>query len=666
MDRIKKLAPRQPKLQLTRVEKLSLIILLLPIVAMIAYCNYFELKWLVAVVSVLVLLATIMTIAAFGFAAGQLVAPFRLKMVQRCLTAAFTVVLTGSAVILILASISNAVWGDTVTMSMVRTFSAEGTRVLEALPIAAEQRIWVVVILGVFLLCMISLFWIASRSLTKVLLGFRGKRENKWFVVGTPISAFGLFATCFALMLVLPHNLRGEPFSGFFQLSQMVEFGEPESKKRQALRDDEKARRVYNKTQVFEKKNVIVIIADALRADRMGVYGYGRETTPFLSGMFAKKKIQRVEMALSECSETFCGVAATLGSLPFSKVSKTNYKLHEVLKDVGYRTSFYLSGDHRSWGYLKSYYGTSIDDFVDAKSLGAEDINEDLNIVNAIDALPQSDGQPRYLHFHLMSSHVSSFKHIEFARYLPAISPGLEWSSIWNLVAGRQLVDGTEVESNLFPRQIMALSNRYDNGVLQADNMIWKILIKLQRKNYLANSIIVILGDHGDGLGEHGHFGHTSYLYQEDIHIPILIVDPSQPEYKNSTFATQADIAPTILDSLGLETPSTWTGRSLLQPAVNRITFHQTRREGTPCYAIVQYEVQTLEKYMRCYRSAAFEDYYFDLKADPKELNHMTNRMNSPKFEGMQRALFERFELNSSPGFTPASASLLDQTAVQQ
>ena len=85
----------------------------------------------------------------------------------------------------------------------------------------------------------------------------------------------------------------------------------------------------------------------------------------------------------------------------------------------------------------------------------------------------------------------------------------------------------------------------------------------------------MVTGDHGEGLGER-HWAHGWHLYNEDIRIPMLFYDASSASYPDLTFAAQVDIAPTILDRLGLPIPDSWEGQSLLAPSRTRFTYHQT------------------------------------------------------------------------------------------
>ena len=131
----------------------------------------------------------------------------------------------------------------------------------------------------------------------------------------------------------------------------------------------------------------------------MGVYGYERPTTPFLSGLFSSKLLHRVEMALSTCSETYCSVASTLASRPFHEISPINFKLHSLLRDVGYRVNFFLSGDHRSWSYLNDFYGSDVDAVYDFLTLRPRDMHDDRNLIAALEDVPASTGAPNFFYF---------------------------------------------------------------------------------------------------------------------------------------------------------------------------------------------------------------------------------------------------------------------------
>jgi arylsulfatase A-like enzyme len=105
--------------------------------------------------------------------------------------------------------------------------------------------------------------------------------------------------------------------------------------------------------------------------------------------------------------------------------------------------------------------------------------------------------------------------------------------------------------------------------------MIRRLFDALGAKHYLNDAVVVVTGDHGEGLGER-HWAHGWHLYNEDIRIPLLLYDVPAASYPDLAFGVQVDIAPTILDRLGLPIPASWEGESLLHPSPQRFTRHQT------------------------------------------------------------------------------------------
>ena len=93
------------------------------------------------------------------------------------------------------------------------------------------------------------------------------------------------------------------------------------------------------------------------------------------------------------------------------------------------------------------------------------------------------------------------------------------------------------------------------------------------------NSLFVFCGDHGEAFGEHaGNFGHTLYLYEENVRVPLVVFAPglTTAQRRVPHLASVIDIAPTILDMLGLEIPSVYQGVSLLRISTgHRIVLHR-------------------------------------------------------------------------------------------
>jgi len=117
--------------------------------------------------------------------------------------------------------------------------------------------------------------------------------------------------------------------------------------------------------------------------------------------------------------------------------------------------------------------------------------------------------------------------------------------------------------------------NRYLNALSHADKVLGKLLRWLENQNLIDSTLVVIVGDHGEAFGRHGHWVHATNLYEEGVHVPLIMINRmlfSGEEY--STIGGLIDIAPTIMDMLNFPLPEKWQGRSLFSNnRVNRVYF---------------------------------------------------------------------------------------------
>ncbi len=118
--------------------------------------------------------------------------------------------------------------------------------------------------------------------------------------------------------------------------------------------------------------------------------------------------------------------------------------------------------------------------------------------------------------------------------------------------------------------------NRYHNALHYADTALGELLEGLGSRGLDRETLFVIFGDHGEAFGQHdGNYGHTLFVYEENVHVPYLIAAPGlieQPE-RVARVASLVDTAPTILDLLGIAAPDGYQGRSLLDGQTNMALF---------------------------------------------------------------------------------------------
>jgi choline-sulfatase len=119
---------------------------------------------------------------------------------------------------------------------------------------------------------------------------------------------------------------------------------------------------------------------------------------------------------------------------------------------------------------------------------------------------------------------------------------------------------------------------KYDGEIATADAIVGQLLAELRRLDAYDRAIVVLLSDHGEGLGDHGEDEHGVLLYNEAIHVPLLLKLPGGQLAGRTTGAPAAltDVAPTLLSLLGLPRPAQLRGASLLDLRDDRRVYSET------------------------------------------------------------------------------------------
>lgn len=339
-----------------------------------------------------------------------------------------------------------------------------------------------------------------------------------------------------------------------------------------------KANSSYRSLAGKDFPNIIILVSDSIRSDHLGFNGYSRPTTPFLDFLYYSNKIESAHWATSTCSETMCGIGSILLSRTYDNMKNNGIRLHKILQSIGYNLHFY-SSDIPNYKGLYFLYNIDHDRIYNCNTTKKFSTFDDHIILEGLSQLQPSDGTPHFFFFHIMSTHVLGKRFDNFSHYTPSkcICPPSFTSH------DQSVIDADR--------------NCYDNGVEQADYIIKNVYNTLQRNGYLKNSIFVILGDHGEGLGERGYFNHTNYLYQEFINIPLIFIRTNRAKRLYLDYATQIDLAPTLLDLIGITPPESWEGKPLTSYYESRVTLHQTTFQN-PIRANIVYDNGNIIKYM--------------------------------------------------------------------
>ena len=182
----------------------------------------------------------------------------------------------------------------------------------------------------------------------------------------------------------------------------------------------------------------------------------------------------------------------------------------------------------------------------------------------------------------------------------------------------------------------------YDGEIAYADSALAHFLSYLKRQGWYENALIVVVGDHGEGLGEHHEDTHGIFLYDTTMHVPLLIKLPEHADGGNevSSQVRTTDILPTVLELTGVSAPEHLDGKSLRPyfdrvETVNRTAFGETdyplRFGWAPLRSIREDGFKFIE---------APRPELYDLKTDPHEVKNEYQPWN-PNVQQFRRKLAE-------------------------
>lgn len=321
---------------------------------------------------------------------------------------------------------------------------------------------------------------------------------------------------------------------------------------------------------------IIWITVDALRWDHMSLYGYDIPTTPNLEAFARGATVY--SNCLAQSSGTGQSVPSMLsGTTPYRhggvcetrRLPEAIDLLPELLRDHGYHT---IAQSANHWVSPRYGMGQGFEEFIvhnTDNELFIYDIMKLLMRLAPWEVFRMREFLPSYAYVpirHLIDESIEILKRQNRARpfflYLQPIDPHGpyqppfryvhpdkrsfhrdDYISYWDLKPG--------VTVNPAQREIIVAL--YDGEIAYSDAELGRFFEALHRMDLFEPSMIIITSDHGEHFQEHGFWRHSNSLYQELVHIPLIIKDPYQSKGQviNHRVAS-IDIAPTILDIIGV------------------------------------------------------------------------------------------------------------------
>ena len=195
----------------------------------------------------------------------------------------------------------------------------------------------------------------------------------------------------------------------------------------------------------------------------------------------------------------------------------------------------------------------------------------------------------------------------------------------------------------------------YDGEVAFADAQVGRLLEWLSARQLGSKTVVVVAGDHGEGLGEHGEHTHGLLLYDSTLRVPLVVAGPGIEAGVRSEPASLLDVAPTLLDLAGVARPAGVTGVNLLASTItrDREIAGETRYPRVVGWSPL---VAVVAERWKLIRSS--EDELFDLQNDPSEVDNVAQRNVS-----VARAMSARAAALEAEGRSASVASDLSSEA---
>ncbi len=420
------------------------------------------------------------------------------------------------------------------------------------------------------------------------------------------------------------------------------------------------ARSVIRRQARPQAPDVVMVVLDTVRARSMSTYGYGRDTSPTF-GALASEGALFLDATSPSTWSLPSHASLFTGWFPSAHNTHGEHRvlglqpptLADVLYRNGYDTLCFTANPHISDGfgltrgfawsdraYLSGSGGRSflfVYRLLDLLGVSANDKGGG-DVAGHFEHWVKARGpnsKPAFAFLNFLEAHFPYHQvPPEFlAKFTRRSRSQLREFSLETFGAqfGRHLSEA-EVADAVGPATDM-----YDAGVLYSDYLLHRVVEALRRSGRLDKTLLVVLADHGEMLGEHGNFGHGASLYQPDLHVPLLIRFPGRisPGLRIEQPVSTLGVYATVLDLAGLEAPGRVQVGSLTPALDGEIAGQPVIAERFRGDLLIGSDQDLLaNRRYRVYRSGKrklVEDadggvFLFDLAADPEETVNLAER----------------------------------------
>ena len=322
---------------------------------------------------------------------------------------------------------------------------------------------------------------------------------------------------------------------------------------------------------------MVICVIDAARADHVGCYGYPRETTPNIDRLAGESVL--FEQYFVPFPHTKPSTASLFtGQYPDTHllVRKEDpmdpdiFSMANVLESAGFRSAFLSSGVMASprmglGGDFEFVYGRGGEPGPPRPREGSRQANSDWKtpegLLKAFSGWLDADRTGRFLTYvHFLPPHAPYDAPKDMEELFAGKKPPTAWQGDY------EFEEAAEWDRRK-PLPLKEWVNLYDANMRWADWAVGEVEKALKERDLLENTLLVVTSDHGEAFGEHGFKYHRFGVYDELVHVPLLVRFPGEARVSGRVGAlTQTvDLLPTMLDLFGIPFPEeNVQGRSLL------------------------------------------------------------------------------------------------------
>ncbi len=398
------------------------------------------------------------------------------------------------------------------------------------------------------------------------------------------------------------------------------------------------SRKNENSKGALKPINVVLITLDTVRADHLHSYGDKNVQTPTVDGLAQRgvlfeKAVAQTPLTEPSHASIFTGTNPNVHGVRNTggfALQPSSITLATILRRHGWDTAAFVSASvlKKVFGFSQGF--TTYDDQMPSTTSGQDVAARPANITvdHAIDWLNAQRNRRFFLWVHLYDAHQPYDPPPQFRKEYPG--------------------------------------NPYDAEIAFEDQQLGRLLKEVYKKSPISKTIIVLLSDHGESLGQHGEYEHGVFLYDSTVRIAWIMAGPGIPHgVRIQQQAREIDVLPTVLDLLGGKASAVVQGTSMLPAFFGKTVPSTYSYEETLCPKINfgWAELRGIHTAHWMYARAPSPELY-DLDTDPGELNNVIDA--HPK---EYRRLEEQLKIASRLGKSGAEtvvASQMDQMTMNQ